>query len=377
MIVTQPFFCFRGTSFSVYHRARVMANKGIKVDILTYGSGDDIDIPGIKIIRIPKFSFLGPVKVGPSFKKAFLNIFILLWTIALLIKNRYLFVHAHEESAFFAAYLKKIFGFKFIYDMHSSLPEQLSNFKFTNSKMLINIFKKLEKKSLKEADSVITICPELEKYILPIMPDQRKSHMIENSVFENIRLKSLVDTKCSIFIPPGKDIILYAGTFEKYQGIDLLISSFKLVLKKKPNAFLLLIGGSEKQVKHYKRQISQNVAVYPRVPISQISEIVQRATLQVSPRIEGKNTPLKIYEQLANGTALIATNIFSHTQVLTDRVCFLVDPTPEALANGIVEALNNQGICHEKIKNAQALYKEKYSKDVYERKIAIFLETLR
>ena len=152
IIAPQPFFSPRGTPFSVYYRTLVTSELGVKADLLTYGEGLDVDIPGVRIYRVPRFGILGDVKVGPSWVKLFLDIFIMVWTIALLFKRRYNFVHAHEESIFFCCLLKPIFRFKLVYDMHSSLPQQLTNFKFTHSKFLIWLFKTLENTSLRAAD---------------------------------------------------------------------------------------------------------------------------------------------------------------------------------------------------------------------------------
>ena len=55
VIAPQPFFTPRGTPFSVYYRTLVTAELGVKVDLLTYGEGQDVDIPGVRIIRIPRF----------------------------------------------------------------------------------------------------------------------------------------------------------------------------------------------------------------------------------------------------------------------------------------------------------------------------------
>ena len=128
VIAPQPFFSPRGTPFSVYYRTLITSELGVKIDLLTYGQWQDVDIPGVRIIRIPRFPFFGPVQIGPSYLKLFLDIFLVIWTIALLLKNRYHFVHAHEEAVFFCRFLKPIFGFKLVYDMHSSLPQQLTNF---------------------------------------------------------------------------------------------------------------------------------------------------------------------------------------------------------------------------------------------------------
>ena len=133
VIAPQPFFSPRGTPMSVYYRTLVMAQQGVEIDLLTYGEGQDVDIPGVRVIRAPRFAWLGNVKTGPSLLKIFLDFFISLWTVGLLIRNRYDFLHAHEEAVFMAVLLKPVFRFKLVYDMHSSLPEQLNNFGWSSS----------------------------------------------------------------------------------------------------------------------------------------------------------------------------------------------------------------------------------------------------
>ena len=188
VIAPQPFFTPRGTPFSVYYRTLITAELGIEVDLLTYGQGQDVDIPGVRIIRTPRFDFLGSIKIGPSLLKLFHDIFIVLWTLWLLMSNKYDIVHAHEEAVFICPILKPIFKFKLVYDMHSSLPEQLTNFKFTTSKLLINIFKHLEDACLRASDSTITICPSLYQYALSIVDDKSKVCLIENSIFDEVRV---------------------------------------------------------------------------------------------------------------------------------------------------------------------------------------------
>ena len=155
VIAPQPFFSPRGTPFSVYYRTLVTSELGVELDLLTYGEGQNVDIRGVRIIRIPRFAFLGNVKVGPSILKLFLDVFMVLWTIALLLRNHYDFVHAHEEAVFFCRFLKPIFRFKLVYDMHSSLPQQLTNFQFTTSKFLISFFRKLEDTCLDRTKSYL------------------------------------------------------------------------------------------------------------------------------------------------------------------------------------------------------------------------------
>ena len=381
VIAPQPFFSPRGTPFSVYYRTLIMSQLGARIDLLTYGEGQDVDLPNVRIIRIPRFRFLGPVKTGPSLLKLFLDCFVALWTVALLVRNRYAVVHAHEEAVFFCRFLKPVFRFKLVYDMHSSLPQQLRNFDFTKSRIVGGIFRWLENSSIRTADAVITICPDLADYVATINDKPEKHFLIENSLFDPVRLKSnpaddgddgaSASTISPRSDPPqGRPLIVYAGTLEHYQGIDILIKSFAMVIETHALAFLVIVGGTDEQVARYK-QLAQDIGIGShilftgRLPQEMANTYINSATILVSPRSEGTNTPLKIYQQLASGIPLVATNIYSHTQVLTPDVAILVDPNPKSMARGIIKALNDPNECNSLVDNAQNLYAEEYSRESY------------
>ncbi len=392
IISPQPFFSPRGTPFSVYYRSLISSELGVEMDFLTYGEGQDVEIENLNIIRIPRFKLLGNVKLGPSFLKLFLDVFIILKMIGLLVKNKYDVVHAHEEAVFFAWFLKPIFKYKLIYDMHSSLPQQLTNFKFTTSKLIIKIFEILEIRCLQSSDAVITICPDLRDYVNGVITDQEKHFLIENSIFEDIKLKHTVvsgndvisnnnDVTLETFVGENDQLLVYAGTLEKYQGIDILLKAMKEVVVANESVKLLIVGGTENQVKEYRSLagslgIEGSLRFTGRVPQKNAKEYTQAGDILLSPRSDGTNTPLKIYEQLASGKPLVATKIFSHTQVLTDDVAFLVDPTPIDMARGILWAINDKEEAKNKAHNAMKLYKNEYSRSVYTSKLKRLLESL-
>jgi glycosyltransferase involved in cell wall biosynthesis len=387
VIAPEPFFTPRGTPFSVYYRALVMAEQGVEIDILTYGQGQDVEIPGCRTIRIPRFGFLGPVKVGPSLLKLFLDGWMVLWTVGLLLRNRYAFVHAHEEAVFFCRALEPLFRFKLVYDMHSSLPQQLTNFKFTTSRALIGAFRRLERSSLRAAAAVITICPDLADYALSEGVEPERHFLIENSIFEDVRFAQdaggTQDEPAQLpAVPGGGPLIVYAGTLEAYQGIDILVRSFARVREERPDARLLVVGGTPTQVEGFRDlanelSLGDSCVFTGGVSKKAAAAYAAQASVLVSPRRQGTNTPLKIYEQLASGIPLVATNIWSHTQVLTDSVCFLVEPDPESMAQGLLRALNDRAARERVVAAALELYETEYSRARYESKIRQLLEVLR
>ena len=78
--------------------------------------------------------------------------------------------------------------------------------------------------------------------------------------------------------------------------------------------------------------------VQPRCPTS-----LRQADVLVSPRLKGLNTPMKIYSYLDSGTAVLATRLRTHTQVLDDRTAYLVEPEPEPLGNRAGHPAGRQG----------------------------------
>lgn len=382
VVAPQPFFTPRGTPLSVYYRTLVLAEQGAQIDLLTYGQGIDAMLPSTRIVRIPAMRWIGRVPVGPSWKKLFLDVFMIAWTIALLAKYRYRVVHAHEEAVFWCRYLQPIFRFKLIYDMHSSLSQQLTNFAFTKSKLIIELFRRLEENCLRKADAVITICPDLRDYALKCGVDPTKHLLIENSIFDDVRLNAgtgyptnvATAVADSAVLPSGRPLIVYTGTFEPYQGIDVLIHAFALALQSVPHALLLLVGGTPEQIAQMKTlakqlQIDQSITFTGVVDKSEAMHFVTKADVLVSPRQNGTNTPLKIYEQLASGKPLVATRIYSHTQVLSDAVCILVEPNAASMAGGLIEALQDKSRMAQLTTAAQHLYEEHYARPIYERKI--------
>lgn len=388
VIAPQPFFSPRGTPFSVYYRTMIMSELGMDIDLLTYGEGQDVEIDNTRIIRTPRFRMLGNVKTGPSMLKLFLDVFIVLRTIGLLIRNRYEVVHAHEEAVFFCRFLKPIFRFKLVYDMHSSLPQQLFNFSYTESRIIHGIFKKLEDSSINAADAVITICPDLADYVESVIDDKGKHFLIENSIFDPVRLAEppnsqplpAVDVKAGL--PAHKKLLVYAGTLEHYQGIELLIRAFERVSAKLDDAFLVIVGGSDEQVRKYRALaddagLEDHCLFTGRLPQELATRYTDLADVLVSPRTEGTNTPLKVYQQLASGKPLVATNIYSHTQVLNDEVVFLAAPNPDAFAQAIAAAMTDGEAVRRKVENARRLYDEKYSRDSYIRKLEQLFGSIR
>jgi glycosyltransferase involved in cell wall biosynthesis len=173
----------------------------------------------------------------------------------------------------------------------------------------------------------------------------------------------------------GHRVILYAGTFESYQGLDLLVEAAAEVVRARKNVRFLCAGGNNKQVGRMKLLtqkcgVSEYFSFPGTLPLNEAESLLRIATILISPRITGTNTPLKIYSYLRAGVPILATKIVSHTQVLTDDVALLVEPRPESLSSGVLRLLDDSELCRRLAENALRLAEKSYSEEAYYRKIA-------
>ncbi|MFO7889327.1 MAG: glycosyltransferase family 4 protein [bacterium] len=375
MIAPEPIFEPRGTPLSVVGRLKTLSDLGHEVDLLTYSIGEDVVIPGVRIIRIPKLPGINKVKIGPSFKKIPLDFFLLVKTFFYLLKYEYQLIHSHEEAGFWGVFFARIFKLPHIYDMHSSLPQQLKNFQFTHSKLLIKIFSAIESWMLRYSSRVITICPDLYTLVEKILPG-KGSVLIENvidysMIFGENNVTDRIKSKLNL---DNRKVLLYTGTFETYQGLDLLIKSAEIVVSKQKNVLFLLVGGHEYQVNFYKKMVKkaglENYFIFTgQVPPNQVNSYIRCADMLLSPRTKGTNTPLKIYSYLRSDLPVIATNLLTHTQVLNSDVALLCNPVPDSYAEGIVYLLKHTSQAKKIAMNAEKLAENNYSYQVYKTKL--------
>jgi len=372
MIAPQPFFQPRGTPISVLHRLHTLSNLGHKIDLVTYHLGETVPIENVTYHRITNIPFIKKIKIGPSKSKLILDIFLFLKARHLLRTKEYDVLHAHEEAGFFASLLIKNKKILFLYDMHSSLPQQLTNFKFTKLKSFIHIFEKLENSTITNADAVITICPELYNYVEELFPD-KKQVLLENVADNSMVFKDDENQNFNVrdhYELNGNLVILYSGTFEPYQGLDLLVAGSKHVINKFNTVRFLLVGGHADQVEKYRKQVealglSSYFVFAGQVKPHEVGKFISAADILVTPRIEGNNTPLKIYEYLRAGKPIVATNHITHTQVLNNQVAYLTECNVESFANGIIRVIEDDDLRYNISENAKILAEKKYSYKVY------------
>ena len=377
MLAPEPYFQPRGTPISVHFRLASLADLGHDVDLVTYHLGEDRQFRNLKIHRIPNLFGIKKIKVGPSFSKIPLDFLLLFKSMRLVMSKPYDMIFTHEEASWFGTVLAKWKKTPHLYDMHSSLPQQLENFRFSRSKILKKIFVALERYVLKNAQSIIVICLDLYQK-LEREGIGHKATLIENFLdFEHPGVsEDQTEQERTKYAPAGEKIVLYTGNFESYQGIPLFLEASALV--EDESVVFLLVGGNPQHVEEMKKKaaelsISDRVFFTGQVAPSKIPEYIAMADVLVSPRTAGTNTPLKIYSFLKSGKPIVATNLWTHSQVLSEKISILTDPDPKSFAQGILFALRDQRAADRALA-AKKMAEMEYTFINYKKKITTALE---
>jgi len=266
--------------------------------------------------------------------------------------------------------LGKLFEVPHLYDFHSSIPQALNNFGYGQFPLLIRFFEWLERIIIRSTKALIATSPELANYVRKI--DKQIPIVVIENIFEvvdsrNISEESLKKLKVEYSLLEGEKIVLYVGTFEPYQGLDLLVDSAELVAKQFNKMKFVIVGGRPGQIHRLMNRIRDrgltSFFIFTGIrPPEEIPMFLNIANVLVSTRVKGQNPPLKIYAYLHSGKPIVATNHISHTQVLNSDIACLVEPNPEALAFGLLSILGDDSLAGRLGEKARSYFERRYNK---------------
>ena len=371
VLAPHPFYQDRGTPIDVLLVLRVLTQRAsTQVDVLTYHEGESVELPNLRLIRIPSPPGIKNVRPGFSVKKLICDFLMFFKAWFLVRQNRYDIIHAGEEAVFFARFFKKWYGIPYAYDLDSSIAQQLVE-KKPSLRFLSKNFDRLERNAIQGSLINFPVCNALADLCEANgSPKTVTLHDISQlnhaSIDDPGMLKREVDVEGTVF--------LYIGNLERYQGIDLLLEGFSLAAKKTSDIHLIIVGGVPEDIQSYQEKANrlgiaeQTYFLGPR-PFDQLGNLLSGADVLVCPRIKGINTPMKIFPYLHSGKPVLATDLNTHNQILTSNEAYLAAADPEGFSKGILDLANDATLCERLGENGQAFVEKNHTFSAYQERL--------
>jgi glycosyltransferase involved in cell wall biosynthesis len=345
VLAPQPLGEARGTPIAVCNVLEALSELQCAVDLLTYPVGPAVDIPGVRVLPWANPLGIRHVPIGFSLRKLLLDVTLVpaLWHG--LRRQRYSCIHAVEEAAFPAVVLGRHYGVPVIYDMQSSLPEQLVKHRLLRGRRVQAALRACEAWLLRRADAVVSSAGLLHK-VSHSAPATlaREWHFPPSATAPEVG--SVGALRAGLGIPDHAPVVVYAGTFEPYQGLSMLVGAVDQVVRAVPHAVFVLVGGDREPAELLRREVAQlklngSIRLLGRKPRAEIPAYLAMADVLVSPRSYGDNLPLKVFDYLSAGRAIIATDLPAHRALLDESRALLAEPTTAGLATAIIDLLRS------------------------------------
>jgi glycosyltransferase involved in cell wall biosynthesis len=225
--------------------------------------------------------------------------------------------------------------------------------------------------------------PDLEKYVKTVGSGIRVV-MIENIALHAYQMpvqpEAMEELKKKLNLE-GRRPIVYTGTYERYQGLDMALACVNRVRSRYPNVVFIFVGAKVQQAREWTEKakrlgLADHTIFLDVVPPEDSMIYLACAAALISPRLEGPSTPLKIYSYLHAKKPIIATRITSHTQVLTEDTALLTEPNHVSFADGILRVLDDHALAERLGKNAYQLAQDKFDRQDYITKVNQIYKTL-
>lgn len=167
------------------------------------------------------------------------------------------------------------------------------------------------------------------------------------------------EARNKVHLPVDKRIILYAGHLYDRKGADTLAQSSSLLPADCNTVFL---GGTDTEIRRFRAAygVDTAITIVGRVSHAQVPLYLRAADILVLPNSGVSEdaarftSPMKLFEYMASHRPIVASDVESVREILSDHEAFLVPPDdPQALASGIMLGLSNEEIA---CKKADAAY---------------------
>jgi glycosyltransferase involved in cell wall biosynthesis len=215
---------------------------------------------------------------------------------------------------------------------------------------------------VRSSDKIIAPTSCIKEYASRLGVKDEKITVIPNGVDTNFfDPRKYVEQIESHMRLNGRKICMYCGRLDSWAGTDIILQLSKACAKKSQNTSFVIVGSGEEKV-----HPAENIVAVGRVAYEEVPKMLAVADVVLVPfpdnEVSRAASPLKLFEGMAMGKAIVASDVDGIKEVLSHRENgMLVGPSDIAEWNKAVTELLNDGSMATRLgENARILAKERY-----------------
>jgi PEP-CTERM/exosortase A-associated glycosyltransferase len=275
-----------------------------------------------------------------------------LMAVAARVKPHLLQVHSPVLNALPALYVARALKVPLVYEIRALWEDAAVDHGHTRPGALrYRLTRALETFAAHRADHVTTLCRGLADELASRGLPRDKITVIPNAVdITAFTPGGAADETLKAQLGlAGKKVIGFIGSFYAYEGLNLLVEAFARVRQVASDVALLLAGGGpeEAALREQVRAagLQEAVVFAGRVPHESVGRYYDLIDLLVYPRLPMRLTelvtPLKPLEAMAQGRAVLASDVGGHRELIEHALTgWLFEAgSVEALAHALLERL--------------------------------------
>jgi glycosyltransferase involved in cell wall biosynthesis len=360
-------YAFYQDDTRILQYARALAERGDEVDVIALkqeGVPAEEIVDGVRVLGIQcrRRDERGPVTY-------LFRIMRFLFSSSLVLTRRhrarpYDLIHVHSVPDFLvlAALIPRLSGARVILDIHDILPEfYASKFKVSQSSLVFQFLKLVEKWSASFAHHVIIANHLWYERLISRSVRREKCTPICN----------YPDLRCFFPRPrtrtDGKFIMMYPGTLNWHQGLDVAVKAFAKVVEQAPHVEFHIYG--EGPARSMLMELGRQLGLDSRIhfhglkPLHEIVAIMSQADLAVVPKraesFGNEAVSTKVLEFMAMGVPVLQSRTKVGTYYDTpSRVMFFESENVDDLARCMLLLIRDQQLRAHLVANAMEYAKE-------------------
>lgn len=348
MIAPTPYFADRGCHVRIYEEARALTKLGHEVCIVTYHLGRDM--PGVRVVRTPSIPWYSKLEAGPSWHKPYLDMLLLWKCLDEIPSFRPHLIHAHlHEGALIGAVLKTVLPIPLLFDYQGSLSgESLNHGFFSDTSLLVKMFKRLERFIDHRADLTITSSARGRQELIENwgIAEKKVASLIDAVDTEVFYPHSRREARRELGIPDAVKLVAYLGLFNRYQGVDLLLEVIALLRNKAPHIHFLLMGFPDQEYlrKAMEMGVADVITFTGRVNYDRAAFLLSAGDIAVSPKLALTEANGKLFNYMACGLPTVVFDNQINREILGGDGIYVEHGNAASLADALVSTLENDAL---------------------------------